>query len=79
MSTPSQTVTVFSYWVVDRPSGRSEVSATKAPLNKIRLELGAVPLLGTASEVEVQELDEAGLYRRYPTGWLPFLASSQDT
>ena len=68
-STNASTVTVYNYWVADGSSDHCHVSPAKAPLETIEKVLRSSPLMGTAQEVESQELDQEGSWRRRAIGW----------
>lgn len=65
----SQTVTVYSFRVLDHGCETTPVSTFKARWNDILGVFGGDPLESTAETVDADELDAQGRYRRVATGW----------
>jgi hypothetical protein len=68
MPTP-QTVTVYSFRMLDRGYESAAVSPFKALWFDILGVFGGDPIESTAETVGADELDEQGRFRRLPTGW----------
>lgn len=66
---PPETVTVYSFRVLDRGYESSRVSSFKALWFDILGVFGGDPIESTAQTVDADELDAHGRYRRVPTGW----------
>jgi len=64
-----ETVTVYSFQVVDFWPERAKVSTFKAPRELILNRFKGKPLEGTGENVTVADLDAEGCYRRIATGW----------
>jgi hypothetical protein len=65
----SDHVTVYSFRVFDSSFEVSHVEPFKATRQAIERLSGAQVLDGTAEDVDSEELDSDGHWRRVPTGW----------
>lgn len=66
----SDTVTVYAFRIID--DGHTEmarIAPYKATRGTIERLYTAEVIEGTAEQVDPEDLDDAGHYRRLPTGW----------
>ncbi len=64
-----ETVTVYSFQVVDFGPERARHSTFKASRELILSKFKGEPLEGTGEDVPIADLDAEGRYRRIATGW----------
>lgn len=64
-----ETVTVYSFEVVEFGPERARLSTFKAPRELILSKFKGEPLEGTGEVVPLADLDAEGRYRRIATGW----------
>jgi hypothetical protein len=69
MEQAAETVTVYSFRVFELDAEAYHVAPFKAPRHVITQRFRGDVLEGTGLEVDADELDEQGRYRRIPTGW----------
>lgn len=69
MEQAADTVTVYSFRVFELDAEAYHVASFKAPRHLITERFRGDVLEGTGVEVDADELDEHGCYRRVATGW----------
>ena len=64
-----ETVTVYSFQVIEFGPERSRLATFKAPRDLILNKFKGEPLEGSGEDVRIADLDAEGRYRRVATGW----------
>lgn len=64
-----ETVTVYSFRVYGLEPERYQIAPFKALREVIERDYGGEVLAGTALEIEPDDLDDQGRFRRIATGW----------
>ncbi len=65
----TQKAIVYSFLLPAASDGNGPVAPFKAPRSLVERMFQGTVLEGTAQAVDLDELDEQGVYRRLPVGW----------